>query len=971
MNETFSTWVLARLESAGDAPNVIVRDPLHLLPEVDGLIHSYAREHGYTVIVAATNLVFRELYEQVKDGAEAAKIMLIDRSPARRREAPALGHAPALFYPDLLAVTPPEARIDLDLRQFLCDTTGDGNWPHEANNPIYARLIAQNLDGVLRAHQNLRTADRTRFTDADFRTIVAYAALGVPEAAFKSLSTEDHWRIALLAHEALEKLESIDPEVTKPIKTALSSAPAPFSWFQRFDPDTAIRAFYLSLILAQHADNWQLLLSNIDPALASLPKAERSVLQDAASKLITLGPDQARRDLQDTEASLSRDALEFLLLDQMKLSDLEECASALEREKYSALIRSLALLLALDNLLSSSPKLAAQERIARVVSPDVSSSGESFADTLNSSCWLRLKQCYCLARDVLSLREELAVIVKNCRVMKTDQLSFGMFWKSWNGKRLNRLEYYLSALERIVGTGDLLPRPVSELPPVFGQALERVRQRVADLTKAIHANIDELNGRFQDLVAMQYPSWIAKDTDVYFTSQFLRRCLKAHWDPQKEKALVLVFDGMRYEIWDEFLRPQLLERMELIAELPASALLPTETHLTRKAIAAGALPDQFDSRAAEDKLLQDGLARVLGDNTTVQVALPEGAGVGETVRYHAGNLDVYIFEVCDKTLHGIGAKKLPDGRLAPARPLAFLYQQHVKNLLETEVMGAIRSLAPGTKVFVVADHGFTRVGREKLWFDQGDLNEPDDCAYLNCYLRVPFEQADIPPKVRSSVIAFSPEQLHLPTKEIRTVKGGHSYTKEYRAVAFPRVGYAFSRPGSHFEPDAYSHGGISLPEMLIPMAVLRVKAQDQGIITLGSIFGPTEVVEGQEAEFRLRLARGAPSGGGDEDVRVEVDAVYARDPERFPLRRQTIYVSAGGAEVVFRFKPDPADASDDERRCGRLERTLIVTVRYREGRRMVRKSASARFAMVLNTERIVRRVGNLGAIMGLTPKSMR
>ena len=30
----------------------------------------------------------------------------------------------------------------------------------------------------------------------------------------------------------------------------------------------------------------------------------------------------------------------------------------------------------------------------------------------------------------------------------TAQLSFRFFWDHWNGKRINRLEYYLSALER-------------------------------------------------------------------------------------------------------------------------------------------------------------------------------------------------------------------------------------------------------------------------------------------------------------------------------------------------------------------------------------------------------------------------------------------------------------------------------------------------------------------------------------------
>ena len=55
--------------------------------------------------------------------------------------------------------------------------------------------------------------------------------------------------------------------------------------------------------------------------------------------------------------------------------------------------------------------------------------------------------------------------------------------------------------------------------------------------------------------------------------------------------------------------------------------------------------------------------------------------------------------------------------MKPSRPLAYIYQQQLKNIIDTEVMAIVRKLAPGTKVFVVADHGFGPVAREKLWFD--------------------------------------------------------------------------------------------------------------------------------------------------------------------------------------------------------------------------------------------------------------
>jgi len=74
------------------------------------------------------------------------------------------------------------------------------------------RLITKNLDAVLQAHKNLRNSDPKRFTDADFRKIVVYAALGIADAAFKKLDAEDYWKIGLIGHEAIEELDQLVPE---------------------------------------------------------------------------------------------------------------------------------------------------------------------------------------------------------------------------------------------------------------------------------------------------------------------------------------------------------------------------------------------------------------------------------------------------------------------------------------------------------------------------------------------------------------------------------------------------------------------------------------------------------------------------------------------------------------------------------------------------------------------------------------
>jgi len=104
-----------------------------------------------------------------------------------------------------------------------------------------------------------------------------------------------------------------------------------------------------------------------------------------------------------------------------------------------------------------------------------------------------------------------------------------------------------------------------------------------------------------------------------------------------------------------------------------------------------------------------GLTREFNYSGDAEVITPDTAATGETVRFRAGNFEVYIFELCDKELHKIQMKTLPDGREVPTRPLAFIYQQHLKNIIDTEVMAIVRNLAPGTKVLVTADHGFGRV----------------------------------------------------------------------------------------------------------------------------------------------------------------------------------------------------------------------------------------------------------------------
>jgi hypothetical protein len=507
-----STWLLNLLEPVKNHDRVLVRDALRLLPENDSTLHAFARENGFTVIVAATNLVFRELYERARSDSETKKILLLDRAPARRRAALSMTKAPPPFYPDFLAETAEEARIDLNLREFLRQTTGDPLWLAETNDPRYARLIVRHLDGVLRAHANLRRAHAGRFTDYDFKTIVAYAALGIAEAAFKKLDSDSLWRIGLLGHEALAELETLAPEIARPIREGLRKAPPPFCWFSDHDAEMVLRAFYLSVVLAQHLPNWRLLLANLDPSLAPFSNLDEKMLTQAAPELIQLNEDQAHRDLEAVEQSLSKDAIHFLALDQLQIKNPTGFTAVLEKERYSTFLRSLSLLMALENLLSSQPATECHARLEATLFPEAETSPSTvaFADRRLSMTWSHLKEAYRLALEVQQLRGELNSLLKALTVRKADQLTYRFFWEQWNGKRINRLEYYLSALERLIASGDFLPRAEAELPSAFANALDQVKQRLQTIGSEVQGQLDAVNLRFQEMVVAQYPMWIGE-----------------------------------------------------------------------------------------------------------------------------------------------------------------------------------------------------------------------------------------------------------------------------------------------------------------------------------------------------------------------------------------------------------------------------------------------------------------------------
>ena len=287
-------------------------------------------------------------------------------------------------------------------------------------------------------------------------------------------------------------------------------------------------------------------------------------------------------------------------------------------------------------------------------------------------------------------------------------------------------------------------------------------------------------------------------------------------------------------------------------------------------------------------------------------------------------------------------------------------------------MAIIQKIEPVTKMFVTADHGFTRVHREALWLDDDWLNDPRDCTYSNAYLRLPLAELHVPGKIRSNTIEFSVKDLRLPEKETRYDRNrGQTIEKEYASVILPKTGFSLKRPKPyHYNPDAYSHGGISLQEMMVPMVVMQVKSGEEGLLTLHKIEGPKEILEGEQAEYDMHISC---MNNNTNDIRITVEGVWGLGTNQKSLEPQILYVSAKGLDISYRIKPESEDLTAEERKGEKVERNLTISIHYKLNGKPFRKSQTTRFFIRINPERLQRRgiSSRLGNILGLKPKTMR
>jgi hypothetical protein len=713
------------------------------------------------------------------------------------------------------------------------------------------------------------------------------------------------------------------------------------------DPQAVVRAFALSAIMHQHGLEYEVLLANFDVGLERFKAIPKRSIEFTIKDMLKADPDQIAEDVAAVEGFLKeepRKRLAFLLAERCKIDNPDFARKLLLTEKLSSLIRSMALLSLLIDLLTHR-KSGYHKAILHELDEEGTKGKEdilSIAARRPTPQWGPLLASYRRTIRFFEIAEKLKEHVHKLKVLKPDQLQIDQFLKLWNDDQANRLDYYTSGLRRLVEVGDILPVPKSEFWPQLMERWETAQHKLKESIEAVDLDLDVANTKFQDLYHANYVKWINHaDSPVIFTHQFVSRVLKTRWDVQSgEKAIILIFDGLRIDAWEELVRPVLEEKYDVLEEFPGSAILPSETQLSRKAISAACLPFGFCS-TTESALLENALLKNLGLTVKFKVkSQNEAAECGISAHYTSGPIDVVIFNFTDKNLHNNSAD------------LSFIYDTTVREILK-DVRSVLREMPNQATVFVTSDHGFTPVPDKTFTVPDEVLTDSGDVKYRVGRLKRPLEGPDA-----KNGVVFEVGELGIPDK---TGKARWSFNH----VLFPRPGLTLRRPQGRHDPERYAHGGLSLAECMIPMIVLGPKEKLEPAFDLVGIRFDGVLSEGQHLDIVITAKAKTP-------VKEEVLILLQVEAGLDEIQPRKDVFSGAERDYRVRWTPKVDNPSQHERANGKIVKDVTAVARYRWQNRTLRTTVHGTVEIQLDTNRIHRRVDSkLDSIMGMVPAGLR
>ena len=322
----------------------------------------------------------------------------------------------------------------------------------------------------------------------------------------------------------------------------------------------------------------------------------------------------------------------------------------------------------------------------------------------------------------------------------------------------------------------------------------------------------EANGDFSRYVEDNYRAWIAGKGPV-MSHKFVEHFIQPHWD--EKPVYLVILDSMRFDQW-EAIAPLLREMWNVETDSYCS-LLPSATPYSRNAIFSGLLPleiarrypkywvfEESGQNRHEAELMNELLKRLkfAGRSNYLKVAHgDELAAARSGLLDHNVRFTAVVINFLDLLIHSIKTTRLLDEIVPDDAALVGLTRVWFAS---SPVYEFLRDLAQrDCRVIVTSDHGFVRVRRPTLIYGSREISANLRYKHGGA-LRV---------EERDAILLNNPADYMLPT-EFTNIK--FTIAKSDYYFIYPTKPREYEKAYKY----TFQHGGVSLEEMIVPVATL-------------------------------------------------------------------------------------------------------------------------------------------------------
>lgn len=346
---------------------------------------------------------------------------------------------------------------------------------------------------------------------------------------------------------------------------------------------------------------------------------------------------------------------------------------------------------------------------------------------------------------------------------------------------------------------------------------EALQQKIIDQLRSLRTDwrdfLNLLDKNLADLVTGTH--WSSFCHHPRHSTQFLSERLPTQI-PKDSNVWFLIFDGMRLDSWDLVIKP-ILENYFQIEDKTYLTSLPSITDIARIALIAGSTPDQWKNpsglyiknhdvlAAKRFKIPQDRRdeeLQIVVRSETIEGQLRLGLNNSDAKKYN-----ILIYNVSDDWIHNW------------RDDLSSLNDFIQDTLIKSIIPDITSRISPEDIVFLSSDHGFVELERS----DQIKINQIDKYAVRYRYLKT---------------------SMPIAGRSVSYGDTDHTYQ-----VAVGREW--FNRPDSN-NMERFTHGGVSLDEMVVPGALLN--PLHKRVYKLEILNFPTQIESDEDQEITLSLS---------------------------------------------------------------------------------------------------------------------